>query len=185
LIKDGRPIAASAGDGTEGSTSVKDQDWGADALIWVRGHWWLAAVLGLFVVAIVLAYRAWAYEPCRSCGAKTRYGDDDGALCPTCDSERKRKSAEERLEDEPLRACVTCATTMGKVLLPNKLVPGGWLIVDRCPDGHGVWLDADELDRVQGASYEDGYKEGFDDGASSGPGIGPGLALGIGMGVRS
>jgi len=54
--------------------------------------------------------------------------------------------------DEPRSpaSCPTCSATMEVV---NYDYASG-VLIDRCPDGHGTWLDGGELERVQAHAEE-------------------------------
>ena len=47
------------------------------------------------------------------------------------------------------RQCPICRTKMDKVATPEKVA----MLLDRCPRGHGIWLDDGELGRVLSQKY--------------------------------
>lgn len=60
--------------------------------------------------------------------------------------ERLHKSARELVHQADSTAiCPECE----KQMLQNRYPYAAEVLIDRCPDGHGIWLDAGELDHVQ------------------------------------
>ena len=61
----------------------------------------------------------------------------------------------ERAKGEPKRRCPRCRSVMDLVDTPG---PKEAVILDRCPDGHGLWFDQGELRAILeaelGAEYE-------------------------------
>ncbi len=85
---------------------------------------------------------------CARCEVNKTKRDFEGR--PTC-SECKVALLKER---EPLRTCPVDGTSMDKIA-------SGELIIDRCPQCSGVWLDADELEAVKQAASDDAMGAGM------------------------
>ncbi len=68
-------------------------------------------------------------------------------------------SLEERLgkpppgDHGPRRKCLRCGKRMEQVAAPG---PGGPVILDRCPRGHGLWFDRGELLEVMRGELPEG-----------------------------
>lgn len=88
---------------------------------------------------------------CARCGQKrTRTEVDDIPTCPACEeSILKFKAA-----SEVKRPCPMDGTPMHKEIVHK-------LVIDRCPQCHGVWLDPEELEAIKKASAEEGYGNGL------------------------
>ena len=76
---------------------------------------------------------------CDRCGRRTRQTEDDKPICQTC-SEEMALLLEAGNEIE--RPCPVDGTHMAKEIVHM-------LVVDRCPQCHGVWLDEGELERLK------------------------------------
>lgn len=95
---------------------------------------------------------------CARCGQnRTRNKQDDIPTCADCEEKIIKKKA----ESEEQRACPIDRALMRKEVVHK-------LVIDRCPECGGVWLDAEELEAIKKASSEEGY--------------GNGLAVGIAVG---
>ncbi|MHC5064231.1 MAG: TFIIB-type zinc ribbon-containing protein [Planctomycetota bacterium] len=81
-------------------------------------------------------------EKCTRCGAKRTKKEFEGL--PTCD----KCEMNIKVEREEKRPCPMCASTMEKHVVLN-------VIIDKCPTGHGAWLDAGELDLLKKAVSAD------------------------------
>ena len=46
---------------------------------------------------------------------------------------------------EDIRNCVSCNSGLVK----REYAPSSQIMIDNCPNGHGIWLDAGELSRLQ------------------------------------
>jgi len=46
---------------------------------------------------------------------------------------------------EERRKCVSCESELVK----REYIPSAQIMIDNCPKGHGIWLDAGELSRLQ------------------------------------
>ena len=79
-------------------------------------------------------------EKCARCGAKTRHEVEGKATCEACEKEMKLL-VEAREEDR--RVC----PVDGKIMVKEI---AHMIVIDRCPDCHGVWLDGGELEKMKG-----------------------------------
>jgi hypothetical protein len=86
---------------------------------------------------------------CVRCGTRTRRRVDALPTCDTCEVQL-------RAEREAAYPCPLDATPMTKEVIAN-------VVVDRCPQCHGVWLDKGELALLQSAAREEGsdFASGF------------------------
>lgn len=95
---------------------------------------------------------------CVRCGSsRTRSKVDDVPTCSECENAYLKTKA----ASEDLRSCPVDGTAMKKEVIHN-------LVIDRCPQCGGVWLDGEELEAIKKAAGEEGY--------------GNGLAVGIAIG---
>ena len=67
------------------------------------------------------------------------------------DSNRVPNAAE---LDKKEGVCPTC----GKKLVKSKAPKGARFKVDRCPNGHGVWLDSTEIDKLENKNFSFGER---------------------------
>lgn len=79
-------------------------------------------------------------EKCARCGTKTHNEVEGQATCQAC--EKEMQLLVEAL-DEDMRPCPVDGTLMKKEI-------AHMIVVDRCPDCQGVWLDGGELERLKG-----------------------------------
>ena len=77
-------------------------------------------------------------EKCHRCGSRTRKKDGDTPVCPPC-AETMRLMSEADVEER--RTCPIDGTTMAKEV--RYMV-----VMDRCPECRGVWLDGGELQLI-------------------------------------
>lgn len=95
---------------------------------------------------------------CARCGEnRTRSKRDDIPTCSECEEKILKKKA----ESEETHNCPVDGAVMHKEVVHM-------LVIDRCPECGGVWLDPEELEAIKKASSEEGY--------------GNGLAVGIAVG---
>jgi hypothetical protein len=76
---------------------------------------------------------------CDRCGNRTRNQEDDKPVCEECVQEMKllvEASGEEK------RLCPLDGQAMSKEI-------AHMLVIDRCPQCHGVWFDGGELERMK------------------------------------
>lgn len=81
-------------------------------------------------------------KKCARCGETRTWTHIENI--PTCEACEIKLLAER----EDKRTCPMCQAVMSKVVVQK-------VIVDRCPEGHGVWLDFNELNLIQLAMQED------------------------------
>lgn len=79
-------------------------------------------------------------EKCARCGTRTRHHEGDEPICESCTKEMQLML---QAEGEQRRICPVDGSEMSKQV-------AHMLIIDRCPQCHGVWLDAGELERIKG-----------------------------------
>ncbi len=82
-------------------------------------------------------------QHCSRCGETRTKTEFEGL--PTCD----KCEVEIQAAREDKRNCPMCATLMEKSIVQK-------IIVDRCPDCHGAWLDAGELELLKKVVESDG-----------------------------
>ena len=78
---------------------------------------------------------------CMRCGGKRTKQEVDGV--PTCDDCRAKLEAAR----EESRLCPVDGSAMAKSIIYN-------VVVDRCPDCNGVWLDGGELEVIQSTTSQ-------------------------------
>lgn len=78
-------------------------------------------------------------EKCHRCGTRTRHKEEDEAICENCVNEMAVMVAASKEETRP---CPVDGTQMLKEV-------AHMLVIDRCPECKGVWLDGGELDRIR------------------------------------
>ena len=79
-------------------------------------------------------------EKCERCGQKTRNKHDDKPICKPCEEELALMV---EAAGEQLRLCPDDGAEMNKVI-------AHMIVIDRCPQCQGVWLDNGELEKVLG-----------------------------------
>ena len=84
-------------------------------------------------------------EKCARCGTRTRQHQNDEPICEGCTTEMQLML---QAEGEKRRQCPVGGTDMNKQI-------AHMLIIDCCPECHGVWLDAGELERIRGGAEAD------------------------------
>lgn len=77
--------------------------------------------------------------------------------CDDCQVRHEEEAVKRRAEAEPLRQCVYGHGNMEKVIVDGDMV------IDKCKICGGVWLDSDELDRIEHRVRREGYDEGRND----------------------
>ena len=88
---------------------------------------------------------------CARCGQKRTFAQvDDIPTCPACEESILKVKA----EAEDKRPCPMDGTPMQKEIVHK-------LVIDRCPQCQGVWLDPEELEAIRKASVEQGYGNGL------------------------
>lgn len=78
-------------------------------------------------------------EKCDRCGKRTRNKQDDIAICESCAQEMQLML---EASHEALQKCPKDGETMRKEI-------AHMLVIDRCPNCSGVWLDGGELERLR------------------------------------
>ncbi len=78
-------------------------------------------------------------EKCHRCGQRTRHKEDDQAICENCVQEMHLMVD---AAEEAIRTCPKDGATMRKEV-------AHMLVIDRCPECAGVWLDGGELERLK------------------------------------
>lgn len=76
---------------------------------------------------------------CDRCGNRTRNKEDDKPICEACVQEMSLLVA---ASGEASRPCPLDGTPMAKEI-------AHMLVIDRCPQCCGVWLDGGELERLK------------------------------------
>jgi Zn-finger nucleic acid-binding protein len=128
--------------------------------------------------AVLMALLVWGYhrmqwrrnrQHCQhsECGHQwtTHISDDHDGLncmpgqpcCEDCQIRHEEEAVKRRAEAEPRRQCVHGHGDMEKVIVDGDMV------IDRCKICGGVWLDGDELDRIERRVRREGYDEGRHD----------------------
>ncbi len=79
-------------------------------------------------------------EKCARCGKKTRHEGEGKATCEVCEKEMQLMV---EASSEKLRSCPVDGATMAKEV-------AHMIVVDRCPECKGVWLDGGELELLKG-----------------------------------
>ncbi len=79
-------------------------------------------------------------EKCARCGTKTRHEVDGKATCEACE---KEMALLVEASQEESRTCPIDGKAMSKEI-------AHMIVIDRCPECHGVWLDGGELERLKG-----------------------------------
>jgi hypothetical protein len=78
-------------------------------------------------------------EKCDRCGTRTKHKEEGHAICEACVAEMEVIVT--AANEEP-RSCPVDGAQMTKEV-------AHMLVIDRCPDCKGVWLDGGELDRIK------------------------------------
>ena len=86
-------------------------------------------------------------------------------ICGVCAAERSRKAREEASKSP--RHCPVDSTSLRRDHIGN-------IMIERCPSCHGIWLDAGELELIQGAVKAEAESAS----SASGDGFASGLLLG-------
>jgi len=81
-------------------------------------------------------------KKCARCGETRTWTHFENV--PTCE----KCEIDLMAEREEKRICPLCHAEMNKSVVKK-------IITDRCPSGHGVWLDGNELELIQTAMEED------------------------------
>jgi hypothetical protein len=84
-------------------------------------------------------------EKCHRCGNRTRNKEDDKAVCGSCVEEMKLML---EASQEASMLCPADGATMKKEV-------AHMLVIDRCPNCSGVWLDGGELERLRNGVEND------------------------------
>ncbi len=84
-------------------------------------------------------------EKCVRCGKRRTKHEYEGL--PTCEGCEDELLARAQAQSEERRACPWDGTTMNKDIVLN-------VVIDRCPDCNGVWLDGGELELIRDAVAE-------------------------------
>lgn len=79
-------------------------------------------------------------EKCVRCGQRTKHEHEGAPVCESCTKEMELAI---EADSEAERLC-----PIDKV--PMKKEIAHMIIIDRCPNCQGVWLDAGELDLIKG-----------------------------------
>ena len=77
-------------------------------------------------------------DQCDRCGQKTRNTLEDKPICEDCEREMTLLVAASK---EGARVCPVDGARMSKSI-------AHMIVIDRCPDCGGVWLDGGELERL-------------------------------------
>jgi Transcription factor zinc-finger len=77
-------------------------------------------------------------DECDRCGQKTRNKLNDKPICPSCEQEMATLM---EASTEGMRACPVDGSKMSKSI-------AHMVVIDRCPECGGVWLDGGELERL-------------------------------------
>ena len=78
-------------------------------------------------------------KKCDRCGTRTRNKQDDLPICEPCAQEMALMV---EASQEALRICPSDGTSMKKEV-------AHMLVIDRCPQCSGAWLDGGELERLK------------------------------------
>ncbi len=81
-------------------------------------------------------------ELCVRCGKNPAKGDYKGI--PTCPSCEELLGVSLQAKAEESRTCPVHSIAMSKEIVLN-------ILIDRCPECHGIWLDGGELDLLKKA----------------------------------
>ena len=84
-------------------------------------------------------------EKCVRCGKKRTKETFDGL--PTCEACEQTMLAKAKAESESAHRCSVDGAQMTKDLVLN-------IVIDRCPECGGVWLDGGELELIRSAIAE-------------------------------
>jgi hypothetical protein len=84
-------------------------------------------------------------EKCARCGKQRTRKEFDGL--PTCEACEEGLRLEARAASEDPRRCPIEGAAMRKEIV-------AYLVLDRCPTCHGVWLDGGELELMKGMIEE-------------------------------
>ena len=76
---------------------------------------------------------------CDRCGTRTRHTEDDQPICEECSQEMSLMIEAAR---ESARTCPVDGASMQKEI-------AHMLVIDRCPECKGVWLDGGELENLK------------------------------------
>ena len=84
-------------------------------------------------------------EKCVRCGKQRTKREFEGL--PTCSPCEQALAAKARAEGEETRTCTLDGAAMSKEVVLN-------VVIDRCPECKGVWLDGGELELIRSAVSE-------------------------------
>ena len=79
-------------------------------------------------------------EKCDRCGKRTRHTEEDKPICEVCANEMALMV---EAQGEAPHQCPVDGVQMVKEI-------AHMMVIDRCPECKGVWLDAGELERFKG-----------------------------------
>jgi hypothetical protein len=86
---------------------------------------------------------------CSRCGRRTRHTRNDVPTCELCEQEIETRL---KAQTEDLYPCPLCKAAMAKEVVQS-------IVIDRCPDCQGVWLDKGELDLIKRVVEERAARE--------------------------
>ncbi len=84
-------------------------------------------------------------DKCARCGTRTHHEHDGGPMCESCEQEVELLMA---AKGEASRQCPIDQSILRKEV-------SHMIVIDRCPQCSGVWLDGGELERMKGGVEED------------------------------
>ena len=132
----------------------------------------LVLAVAVAIVLAVLGLIGWIFEQiewyrnrrrCTHCKEwTTDYSEGDFAECPRGQVCCSSCTFQHMMDNEPKITCPIGGEVMDKFNINDEI------IADVCPEGHGIWLGTDELDRVKGIAYSNGHSDGHSQGLAVG-----------------
>lgn len=153
--------------------AIENKALGLDSLIFA------VIIVGFVILWYFLYFKK--LMPCKECGWKTINKDENQQpLCLDCKAKLElQQKIDQKIAGESIRKCGHCQTEMKKITYPDfdtllKNDKQEIIIIDKCPNCKGVFLDSDELEKINKIIEKEAKEKN-----SSGPGFGTGLLLGI------
>lgn len=97
--------------------------------------------------------------------------------CVDCQDDHEEREFERDVAQQPKVGCPHGHGDMVKLILDGRIV------VDKCSQCEGVFLDKGELDKIEAHNYDSGHDDGYDSGLSSGQSNGMVLGLAVGTAI--